>query len=888
MDVNGSPFWQIAGAQGFGFAGSASSSHANLAWDARANGMRLAGQQAAPDLGEDEALARQLTELPSPVCDQHNSFAWWDTATESLLSSGFQPGAALIELGEDDPAGIAQPTDLAFDTDLLIAARNEKVVMHDRRHRWPDTHVELSGFAPHRLAPLGHGAFLVADRSSGKLARLTGRPLRQRGYDFDTTERFRGEPENPNPPRLDLLPGAVVPAPLEIVAMSGDGSGRVAILCWDPSNEAEILIYERGALTRTAKLADIQFPIAIAWDGPDRLIVLATDSGTLAANALSYDLAQLNNASDPTLPNGRVCPLLDPFAAGLCNSADNSARYLSRGQDGMPRSVMAVRAISRPEFARNGHVTLGPFDSGEFDTVWHRLYVEACLKGSSTIRVWAQASNQRQTFDAPSLSDPAGWSAHQFGGANPHAHPHGSWCREPSEIPGFAGHYQCERSVDEAGLFTALIQTNTTRVRRVAGRYLYLHLELIGDGQHSPEMFAVRAYAKRFAYRDKYLPELYREALTSGDAATEGPATPADFLDRFLGLFEHELTNWEGNIAESWRVTDPLCAPDHALGWLAQWIGIDPRDEVDANRLRQKLACANHLARLNGTLGGIRARLELETGGMVVRGGQLAKGQPIPRPGEFAMAEIDGKSTRALVLAVADPERGGTSQILIGGAVTSGAIAIVEGFRLRRTFATILGADLSTEHDPLTLGLTRSGNSIVGDTLILGEEHNDKLLALFDDDLPKSLREREAVDAFLHELAFRALVLVREGGATGDLARIAAAAKDAAPAHVAIDVQHSDSSFLAGVSSLVGIDSYLTEPTEPERARINLSRIGAGDIIAGEGMLDPRADGPAPYPPVAVADGPERAFADTAFTLSGLRSHAEAGRSISHFVWTWN
>ena len=147
--------------------------------------------------------------------------------------------------------------------------------------------------------------------------------------------------------------------------------------------------------------------------------------------------------------------------------------------------------------------------------------------------------------------------------------------------------------------------------------------------------------------------------------------------------------------------------------------------------------------------------------------------------------------------------------VLAGGAVTGGAIVVLEGYRLRRTFATILGADLADENDPLTLGLAASGNSFVGDTLILGDEAQRAFLALFAADLPQSAADRAAVAAFYERLAHRVLVLVRQDDRTVDLRRIAAAAATAAPAHVEASVFAVEQPLIVAASSLVG-NGYLS------------------------------------------------------------------------------
>ena len=69
---------------------------------------------------------------------------------------------------------------------------------------------------------------------------------------------------------------------------------------------------------------------------------------------------------------------------------------------------------------------------------------------------------------------------------------------------------------------------------------------------------------------------------------------------------------------------------------------------------------------------------------------------------------------------------------------------------------------------------------------------------------------------------------------------------------------------------------------------IDQSWIGNGDVIAGSGRLDARADGPVSPPPHARADGPVQVWLGDGFTLSALASEAAARRRIERFIWTWD
>lgn len=893
MDPNGLRVWQVADATGFGLAGAPPAGPAtDLHWLSDVRLLRLDRQQAAPVLAEDQVFARARVTSPCPVSDPGGSYAWWDGVAGTLRAAGFGIGSTPLSLPPDTPPGLPQPTDLAFGTDdVLYVARNDGVVMVDRRERWQPARVDLAGFEVHLLAPLPNGGVWALDRLDGRLARLTGRPMRVAGYSDSPGERFRPVEPNPNPPRLRVLRGAVVPAGFEAVAMAASPGGRLAVLTWVAGDDAVLFTLEERRLVRRFALTGLRFPYAIAWAGEDRVAVLASDGPAPAAQAYVYELDTIIQPDAAARPTGEIHPLIDPWHGGFCNRLAEVPEYPVAGASpAEPGGLRRLRPLSRATYAREGAVTIGPFDAGQPGSTWHRLYVEASVPDHAGIRVWALANDEGAVPVPPGAPGAPAWAPHVIGAADvpgrPDA-PRGAWCDEASEMPFNPGLSTCPREPGRSGLFTILVQRAGTRVRRVEGRYLWLRIELLGDSQVTPEIAAIRIHGARFSYRDRYLPAFYRETLAGPEAVGAGVATPHDFLDRMLGLFEGGMTLLEGKIAESWLLTDPGATPDAALPWLGSWIGVAGDDAETPDRLRQRLLAAPWTARLRGTLGGLNAELELATDGRVITGGTIDPSRPVPRPGHLALATLANGIIRTLVLGVSDPDSGAVSTVLAGGAVSRGEIVVVEGWRLRRTFATILGADLANEDDPLTLGLAESGNSFVGDTLFLGDEAQREFMALFAADLPQSAADRAAVAAFFERLAWRVMILVREGPRTADLARIRAVAEEAAPAHVEVSVHVARQPLIVGAASLVGIDSFLLPEPTRRRVRIGRSQLGAGDLVEGEGRLDARADGPVAARPVAVADGPITVPYRTSFLLSAARSESAAERTVARNIWTW-
>jgi hypothetical protein len=227
--------------------------------------------------------------------------------------------------------------------------------------------------------------------------------------------------------------------------------------------------------------------------------------------------------------------------------------------------------------------------------------------------------------------------------------------------------------------------------------------------------------------------------------------------------------------------------------------------------------------------------------------------------------------------------------VATGGAVTGGEVLVVEDFRLRRTFATILGANLADADDPLLAGTAVSGNSYLGDTLFLGAEHNQEFLALFGAGLPLDKREQAALTAFFDALAYRVTVLVHEEVEPQDLGLIRRVVDQEVPAHVLGRVVTASAAFVVGMASLVGVDSYLETPVRAGTVQLGHSQLGRRDLLRRFPGLDPRledGDGLAPTErPVADAGGGRVVELGATFTLDARASHAPAGRPIVRYLW---
>ena len=890
MDVNGLPFRLVAGRSDFGLSEGAAGMNVaeHLALSEKSQHLRLASEQSPPQLSENETFAREMITHPSPVADRLGGFAWWNNDARRIEASGFVDGS--IEIKLEAGSSLGAPSDMALGRDdVLYIARGGAVVWHDLRCRWPDLEVVHKRLKADLLAPAPNGGAWAFDRTNRRLMRVKGTPLRFAEFRAPDESLFVRTQSNRDPPRLASVPRSGIDGRFDAVALACSSGGRLALLAWESGSDAALFIFTEDGFAEHGRLQGLRFPFGLAWIDEELVAVIGSDGAAPARQAYAYHAGGAHVAGRKLNPDGRVRRLLQPWSGGFCNALGPVPHYLQAAADnGAPTAVLALHPISGAQYAREGKVLVGPLDSGVAGCIWHRIYAEAALADGSAIDLQIRASDDRTDREPPTdLADP-GWALHRIlprrRDDTPSGTPVAAWLPAPSEIPNATALLDCANQPDKAGLFTLLLQRSGRKVRRVVGRYLWIYVTLRGDSQCSPELAALRIYAGRHSWRDHYLPAFYSEALSGDDADAPGPATRHDFMERLLHAHEGPLTEIEGRISASWQLTDPMIAPEPALPWIGQWIGIQAIKGEKTSRMRHRLLAAPYTAALNGTVGGLMAALELATGGRMISGGRIGPNKPAG-PGQLVIARSGDVAVRGLILA---SHSDGGCVFLTGGSVTKGDIVVVEGFRLRRTFATILGADLADEDDPLTLGMASSGNSFVGDTLILGDTAREELLALYRPEIDAARGDTEAVSEFYMRLAWRVMVLIRGVTDSSEFRRLSDIVAAEVPAHVEPLVCHAHNPLIVGAASLVGVDTYLAEPEPFHRVQLGETVVGEGDFIAGSGALDSRADGPVPRAPTARADGPAEVWIGNSFTLSALASRAAERARLERYIWMWD
>lgn len=138
------------------------------------------------------------------------------------------------------------------------------------------------------------------------------------------------------------------------------------------------------------------------------------------------------------------------------------------------------------------------------------------------------------------------------------------------------------------------------------GQYLWLRVELNGDGYTTPAVGRIRVHYPRESYL-RYLP-----AIFAADDESRW------FLERFLAVFQIEWDQLERTIDELAGSFDPRAVPEgKQLAYLASWLALPLETDWNAAQQRRLLSAAPAIYARRGTLAGLRdfVRVYLENMG---------------------------------------------------------------------------------------------------------------------------------------------------------------------------------------------------------------------------------------------------------------------------------
>jgi hypothetical protein len=494
-------------------------------------------------------------------------------------------------------------------------------------------------------------------------------------------------------------------------------------------------------------------------------------------NEASVNTEQIAQAGDRRI-NLNPQRFVQHTQADVCfiDSLNEGTYYLS------DKGIKRLYALPQTTYSTKGTASINrAVDSEKMDCVWDRLYLEAYIPSGCSLHIELKAYNDNSSEMKHWIRQPA-----------PLLQP------KSSDIPYYTGRFDTQRS--DQGLYEILVQRDTGFFRELKGRFLEIKVNMSGDGRGSPAISVIRAYYNRFSWQQSYLPEHFHPDLyavpankeinkeTNQDTDERCEASGADVRERMLASLLGLMSPIEGRIEQAQTLIQPMSAPIGQLATIAQMVGAALPVHWPEHRQRQWLSVQGKLQQQRGTYAGLCLALDVAT----------------------------------------------------DGALSKGQIVVVENYRLRRTLATALGIDMSDDQHPLTLGVSQSGNSIVGESLILSQEQNIALLGLFAPDIqPQAVNSQtnnqavQALEQLFEQYANQISVVIHDS-AREHLVNLSQIITQWLPAHIRYSVIESDQPFVLGLSPLLGIDTYLIESPNYQSVKLDSSHLSRESLLTNQ------------------------------------------------------
>jgi phage tail-like protein len=353
-------------------------------------------------------------------------------------------------------------------------------------------------------------------------------------------------------------------------ALAVSGGGDANIFIFDTAAKSIYVFDSTGTPVRTPD-GD---PISISYSGMTQVLAMAASATTLYVgdNNLRRVLSFHLTAGFPF--SGDAAGFDGPVAALAVNAPGQL--FVSVGSNAQPLQMTSAGA-----YLPFGVLWSDAISSGKLPAVWNRLRAYIQNAPGAHIEFYYSISNSPAALPVDTSS------------VNPFADP--AWKELPNDVDDFL----------LAGVKTY---------------FLFVGAIFRGDRSASVRLTQMRADFDEPGYLP-YLPVIYRQPdqIYDSTASSAVPSLPtrhpdADFLRRFLALFQGIFVDIEDEIDSLPRYFNPNAADPETLPWLASWLAVDIDQGEPVARIRSAIALAFQRYQWRGTAEGLRLALWQDAG----------------------------------------------------------------------------------------------------------------------------------------------------------------------------------------------------------------------------------------------------------------------------------
>lgn len=381
------------------------------------------------------------------------------------------------------------------------------------------------------------------------------------------------------------------------IAVLVGGDSEAALFGWYPDGsepDGDAVELPVASATSIEWLGDGAFVLGVGPDAPSEKTLYRYDPETNAADPLTsykHSCVRLRRG-----PWGAVDPQL----------------YAIDGAEGVVWVLDPAETVEIVGGAYVGRLTTR-YDFGALDADWYRLALELGTQPPGTRVVLRYAATNADAVPGDPEGEGDGVAE---GGVDGPSEDGGGGSEDADGMGDADGPVSiCEPSDDaddEPDPVWATADSgypNHVLVEPNGRRYLWVRLELHGDRFHTPRVDRLKLSVTHDSYLD-YLPAIY-----------ETDEESADFLARYLTVFEDTYADIDHHVATLTEYFDPESVPSSHLSWLGSWLSVAEDDAWSDWSRRELVAQAPNLFRERGTRRGLRRLLDIFLGGIPVESG---------------------------------------------------------------------------------------------------------------------------------------------------------------------------------------------------------------------------------------------------------------------------